>query len=134
MDKLKPLVWGSILLLLACAGIETGQKMSNFDETTRAYGRAIRWGDYDAAHAFKKISPRSLNLPDVDGLRQARVTSYEVKQTILSESKSEILRTVEIQYYRMNELTVKTVKIDERWEYADKEDRWYLVSDLPDLK
>ena len=134
MDKLKPLVWGSILLLLACAGIETGQKMSNFDETTRAYGRAIRWGDYDAARAFKKISPSSLNLPDVDGLRQVRVTSYEVKQTILSESKSEILRTVEIQYYRMNELTVKTVKIDERWEYADKGDRWYLVSDLPDLK
>ena len=33
-----------ILLILGCASMEVGERMSQFDETSRAYIRAIRWG------------------------------------------------------------------------------------------
>jgi hypothetical protein len=134
MDKFKLAICVFVLLIFGCAGIKTGERLTLFDETSRAYGRAIRWGDYQAAYAFKKLSDTDVKLPDFEDLRQIRVTSYKVKQTIISESKSKILRLVDIQYYKMNDVTVKTLKDREIWEYNAEKERWYLTSELPDFK
>jgi hypothetical protein len=134
MDKFKLAICVFVLLIFGCAGIKTGEKLTLFDETSRAYGRAIRWGDYQAAYAFKKLSDTDVKLPDFEDLRQIKVTSYKVKQTIISESKSKILRLVDIQYYKMNNVTVITLKDREIWEYNEEKERWYLTSELPDFK
>ena len=60
------------------------------------------------------------------------VTSYKVKKTIVDpESFSKVLRIVDIQYYRMNNVTVKTLVDRQKWEYDKEKDRWYLLSELP---
>jgi len=121
-----------VLLILGCAGIKTGQQMALFDETSRAYDRAIRWGDYEEAYAFINLSDQDENLPDFAEYRQIRVTSYKVKKTIVDEEGfSKVMRIVDIQYYRMNNVTVKTFIDRQRWEYNQEKDRWYLMSELP---
>jgi hypothetical protein len=134
MDKLKWVAFVLVFLIFGCAGIQTGKKMTLFDDTSRAYLRALRWGDYEAAYAFKNLQGTDIKMPDFENLGQIRVTAYKVKQTILSEDKSTIVSIVEFQYYRMTNVTVKTVIDQQKWEYDEEANRWYLTSDLPDFK
>jgi hypothetical protein len=134
MGKLKCTVVILVLLTLGCAGIQTGKRMTLFDDTARAYGRAIRWGDYEAAYAFKDLSDTDDKMPDFESLRQIRVTDYKVKQTILSEDKLKILRLVDIQYYRISNVTVKNLADRQKWVYKKEENRWFLTSELPDFE
>lgn len=134
MGKFKYTVCVLVLLIVGCAGIETRKQMSLFDETSRAYGRAIRWGQYEEAFAFKRLADKEDNLPDFADYRQIRVTSYKVKKTRISEDFSKVLQIVDIQYYRMSNVTVKNFSDRQKWEYNEKENRWYLTSELPDFE
>ena len=134
MGKIKFMVCVLVLLIVACAGIETRKQMTLFDETSRAYGRAIRWGEYEEAFAFKRLAGQDEDLPDFSDYRQIRVTAYKVKKTRISEDFSKVLQLVDIQYYRMSNVTVKNLIDRQQWEYSEEEDRWYLTSELPDFE
>ena len=121
-------------LILGCAGIKTGERMTLFDDTARAYLRAIRWGDYQSADAFKKMQGPDTEITDFENLRQIRVTAYTVLKTILSEDKSTIVRVVNFQYYRITDAMVKNLIDRQRWEYDEEANRWFLMSGLPDFK
>lgn len=132
MGKLKYTVFVVALMIFGCAGIKTGQQMTLFDETSRAYDRAIRWGEFEEAYAYKKLSDKDNTLPDFTEYRQIRVTSYKVKKTIVDEEGfTKVLRVVDIQYYRMSNVTVRTIIDRQKWEYNAEKDRWYLLSELP---
>jgi hypothetical protein len=132
MGKLKYVVFVMILLIVGCAKIEVQKQMTLFDDTIRAYDRAIRWGEYEEAFAFKKLSDQDNKLPDFAEYRQIRVTAYKVKKTIVDEEGfTKVIRFVDIQYYRMNNVTVKTFVDRQKWEYNEEKDRWYLMSELP---
>ena len=132
MGKLKYFVIVLVLLIFGCTQIKTGDRMTLFDDTSRAYDLAIRWGEYEDAFAFKKLSDKEDKLPDFDEYRQIRVTSYKVKKTIVDEKGlSKVLRIVEIQYYRMDNVTVKTFLDRQKWEYNDELDN-KLDAGFPD--
>jgi hypothetical protein len=59
------------------------------------------------------------------------VTNYKVKQTIISEDQSKIIQIVDFQYYRLTDVTVKTLIDRQKWEYDEEQGRWFLQSDLP---
>ncbi|MGD8344533.1 MAG: hypothetical protein PVI38_14445 [Desulfobacterales bacterium] len=120
-----------LLLILGCASMETGEKMSQFDTTSRAYLRAIRWGEFEAAFAFKKLTDRDEELPDFEDYRTVKVTNYKVKQTIISEDQSKIIQIVDFQYYRMKDVTVKNLIDRQKWAYDKEQEKWFLHSDLP---
>jgi hypothetical protein len=136
MGKLKYSALFLVLLMFGCASLQTEKgKMALFDKTSRAYDRAIRWAQYEEAFAFKKPSGVNDELPDFEGYREVRVTALKVKQTIIDKgSLSKVLRIVDIQYYRMSNVTVKNLKNQQHWEYNDEENRWYLISNLPQFK
>ncbi len=135
MGLSKCTVFVLVLLIVGCAGIETRKQMTLFGETSKAYGLAIRWGEYEEAVAFKRIGDKDDNLPDFAEYRQVRVTSYKVKKTIVDEkSFSKVLQIVDIQYYRMSNVTVKNLINRQKWEYNEEEDRWYLLSELPNFE
>jgi hypothetical protein len=134
MDKLKWIAFVLVFLICGCAGVQTGKKMTLFDDTARAYLRALRWGDYQTAYAFKNLLGTDNKMPDFEDLRQIRVTAFNVKQTILSEDQSTILRVVDFQYYRITNVTVKNLIDRQTWEYDEEANRWYLTSDLPGFK
>lgn len=124
-----------LLMTFGCATLQTDKgKMTLFDKTSRTYDRAIRWGQYEDAFALKKSSGPYDKLPDFEDYRQIRVTAYKVKQTIIDkESFSKVRRIVDIQYYRMSNITVKNLRNQQVWEYDEEENRWYLISELPNF-
>ena len=132
MGKLKWILFVLVLLIFGCAQVQKRDQMLPFDDTSRSYDLAIRWGEFEEAFAFKKLSDKDDKLPDFAEYRQVRVTSYKVKKTIVDEkSFSKVLRFVDIQYYRMSNVTVKNLIDQQKWEYDEELDRWYLMSDLP---
>ena len=132
MGKLKYSVYVVVLLIFGCASYKTGQQMGLYDETSRAYDQAIRWGEFEEAYTYKKLSDRDKRVPDLEKYRQIRVTDYKIKKTIVDEqSFKRVLRIVDIQYYRMSNVTVKTFVDRQKWEYDEEQKRWYLLSELP---
>ncbi len=136
MGKLKYSALFLVLLIFGCASLQTEKgKMALFDKTSRAYDRAIRWGQWEEAFALKKSSGPNNKLPDFEDYRQVRVSNYKVKKTIIDqESFSKVMRFVDIQYYRMSNVTVKNFTNRQQWEYSEEENRWYLISELPDFE
>ena len=133
MGKLKYSAWFLVLLIFGCASLQTEKgKMALFDKTSRAYDRAIRWGEYEEAYSFKKPAGVDDESPDFEDYRQVRVTRLKVKSTVIDkESLSRAQRVVNIQYYRLTNVTVKNLKNRQIWEYNEKENRWYLISAMP---
>jgi hypothetical protein len=120
------------LLLMGCAGLDMGKEnWKKFEETSRAYLMALRWGEYETAYGFKRPPNSYDEIPDFHDLRDVRVTSHRIKQTIISEDKMTVQQIVDFQYYRMRNVTVKTMTDRQKWEYDEEKERWYLISDLP---
>lgn len=125
-----------ILLIMGCASLDKDEKENweKFDEVSRAYLIAIRWGEYEAAYGFKKIPDVNTKVPDFQDLKDVKVTSYRVKQTMISEDEMIVVQLVDIQYYRMRNVTVRTITDHQRWEFDREKKRWYLISDLPNFE
>lgn len=138
MDNTKCSAVFLVLLIFGCNGLQLQagrEKMTQFDKTTRAYDRAIRWGENEDALAFLKSADPNAAKPDLEDLREVRVTAVKVKSTIIDkENLSKAQRIVDIQYYRMNNVTVKNIQNRQIWEFNEEEDRWYLINGLPVFK
>jgi hypothetical protein len=123
------------LLLMGCAGLDMGNKnLKKFENTSRAYLMALRWGEYETAYSFKRRPNSYDEIPDFHDLRDVRVTSHRVKQTIISEDQMTVNQIIDFQYYRMRNVTVKIITDRQKWEYDEEKERWYLISDLPSFE
>jgi hypothetical protein len=124
-----------VLLIWGCSGLQLQtdrEKMNLYDKTSKAYDLAVRWGEWEDALSFLKRSDQDDALPDLEDYRQVRVTAVKVKNTIIDKQSLSIAqRVVDIQYYRMSNVTVKNLQDRQVWEYNEEEDRWYLISGLP---
>ena len=124
-----------ILLMMGCAGLaEEKENWMKFDDTSRAYLLALRWGEYEAAYGFKRLPGITDEVPDFQDLSDVRVTSYRVKQTIIAENEMMVMQVVDFQYYRMRNVTVRTITDRQKWEYDKDKEKWYLLSDLPNFE
>ncbi len=121
-----------MLLLMGCAGLAKEEKnWMKFDQTSKAYLLALRWGEYEGAYGFRGHPNINDKKPDFQDLSDVRVTSYKVKQTIISENKMIVIQLVDFQYYRMRNVTVRTLTDHQKWKFDEEKEKWYLLSDLP---
>ena len=121
-----------MLLLMGCASLDLEKgRWQKFDQTSKAYLLSYRWGDYDLVYGFRKPPNPNEEAPDVQDLSDLRVTSYKVKQTIMSEDETVVIQIVDFEYYRTRNVTLRTLTDRQRWEYDEEKERWYLTSDLP---
>lgn len=124
-----------VLVLMGCAGLVTEKEsLRKFEETSKAYLLSLRWGEYETAYSFKRPPKDNDEAPDFEDLRDVRVTFSKVKQTAISEDKMTVIQIVDLQYYRMRNVTVKTIADRQQWEYDQEKKRWYLISDLPNFE
>ena len=107
--------------------------MDNFAQTSKSYGTAIHWSNFEEAIYHIKETQKESNPPDVKNLMQIKVTSYEVKKISISKDKLQVRQAVEIKYYRTGTLIERPLTDDQLWEYDETEKRWYIQR-LPDFK
>ena len=124
-----------MLLLMGCVGLDIEKEnWKKFDQTSKAYLLSFRWGDYELVYGFKRPPNSNEQAPDVQDFSDLRVTSYKVKQTIMSEDETIVVQIVDFEYYRTRDVILKTVTDRQRWEYDKEKKRWYLTSDLPNFE
>lgn len=116
-----------LLLLSACA--TSTDRAFELDNTLRAYENAIRWSDFERAKAFYKS-----DAPTVFGVKGVRVTGYDVTRQDASEDGLLIKQTVEIRYYRHDDVRVRKVVDEQEWDYDREHGRWRLKSPAPQLE
>jgi hypothetical protein len=124
------------LLLLAaflsgCASIDQRKRVDMLNRATHEYERAIRWGEYEDAIAFRKppVAPALNRRPDM--LKRYRVTAYETRGTALNDDGTEARVLVQIKYYNEERMQEVTLTDRQTWKYDAEQGLWYLDSPLP---
>jgi hypothetical protein len=122
----------AVLMVSVGAGcVSSMRKMSRLEDTLRSYETAIRWSDFDAASRFQAADAAPQPTVDYDRLADVKVTAYEVRESGVSEDKSEATQTVGIEYYDVNTMRQFSVIDRQTWTYDEKRKRWLLKSGLP---
>jgi hypothetical protein len=121
-------------LLAGCVSVSEMRKMDKFEETSKAYEFAIRWSDFESASLFLKTEENA-NISDLlNELKQFKVTAYTIKNFLPSKDKSQVLLIAEISYFELNRLIVKSISDRQIWKYDTAQERWLLISGLPNFK
>ncbi|MBW2174109.1 MAG: hypothetical protein JRF64_05605 [Deltaproteobacteria bacterium] len=123
-----------ILLLVGCATYQGLSRLGSLESTSKAYGKAMRWGEYQLASSFIKTQGTDGENPNLKELEMIKITSYKPTEQNTSEDKLQAHQTVEIKYYNTDCLIEKTLIDKQLWEYDAKQKAWYLQSALPDFK
>ena len=101
------------------------------EPATTAYGRAIRWSDYNLAKAFTVKHETTDQEPSFETFNKIKVTSYEVVGRDVSEDRFQATQTVEIQYFFKDQLKEKTIIDRQLWEFDEESEAWHLKTGLP---
>lgn len=125
----------AIVFLSGCASIRAEQRMSKFDDLTRAYGNAIQWSEFGSAHTAMQ---KTATTQPFDALlyKDIKVTSYEPQGLRAADDAKtmSIRRTVRIGYVHLGNMVEHSLTTDEEWVYSETDERWYLRSGFPVFK
>ena len=134
MAKIKIALSMLTILLVGCASAMQMVRMDRFERTSRSYVKAMRWSNFEAANSFVKVSQPGTDPPDLQKLKQVKVTSCEVKETVPLGDQTKVLQVLEIRYYTFDSVTIRTLRDRQVWEYDKEQKGWYLLSGLPDFR
>lgn len=134
MTRMMAMAVGLAMALLGgCGTISDAYRIDNYEKTTRAYGRLIRWSDFEKAVLFLKLDA-STSLPDLERVKQFRVTSYEALDSRFSNNKRTVTQIVKIEYLVLSRMAERTLTDQQVWEYSEADERWVLTSGFPAFK
>ena len=107
--------------------------MDNFNDTA---SRIKKWSsvEINAALSFREPGADSNAPTDLEDLKTVKVTSYKVRRLKAAADQTQVQQIVDIDYYRMDDMTVRTLEDQQLWVYDAAAQRWYLRSGLPDFK
>lgn len=123
------LVVALMVMIGACASMGEQRRLELFEKTARAYDKAIRWSDFEAAYGLTRPDPA--RAPDLARLKGIRVTSYEVLGAVPSAGAMEVRQAVAIEYTRTQDMRVRRIVDEQVWVYSELERRWRLTTGLP---
>lgn len=116
---------------VSCADIRAKEQAVLLQDSLRGYSNAMRWSDFDAAVTFIERREQAAEEPDLERLKDIRVTSYEIEDRYLSVDKGEAYVTAKISYHRADSMTVATITDKQTWWYRKDQRRWFLDGSLP---
>ncbi len=121
----------SILMMQGCAATQKNKTLNSFDETTRLYGRLLRWREYEGAANMIRHQDESSVEINVDDYKDLRVTDYEIKRVEMGEDLKTGVVVVDISYYFETTNAVNTIRDTQNWWYLEEAEKWYLDDDFP---
>ena len=123
------------VLLAGCAAMREQKRLNSLEDSLRAYGTALRWGEWDAANAYRvprKGSEKLKPMPK-DELKDIRVTDYEIVQRVVSKDEKLATIRAKVSFYDTDTGTVHSVLDEQTWWYDDAARHWFLDGNLPDF-
>lgn len=114
-----------------CATKKKNETLRTFDETTRLYGRLLRWREFEGAVNMIRHQDESSVEVNLDELKDLRVTDYEIKKVVMGEDLKTAEVEADISYYFETTNTVKKLRDTQSWWYLEEATKWFLDDDFP---
>lgn len=114
-----------------CASKKKNQTLSTFDETTRLYGRVLRWREYEGAVNMIRHQDESSVEVNLDKYEDLRITDYEIKKVVMGEDLKTAVVEADISYYYETTNVVKKLRDTQNWWYLEEAEKWFLDDDFP---
>ncbi len=114
------------MVLLSCA---EQKREASLDDTLSMYEQAIRWAAFDKASNYLK-EPEAVDVSKLSGIK---VTSYQVMGRDTADDGQRIEENVKINYIFQQDHIERSLIDRQVWEYDKEENRWYLMSSLPNF-
>ena len=126
----------SLLLTAVLVSCNTQRSIqADFEKNFRNYNELVRWHQLDEASLFPADSIAAGYRERLKNAENVAVVDYRVMNIKYDDKKKEAEVKVEIDYYKRNILSLKTVIDNQKWAYQEKEGKslWRLMSLLPDF-
>lgn len=106
-----------------------------FEKNFRSYNELVRWHQLEEASLFPADSISAGYRERLAAAKNVAVVDFRVIDIKYDEKKKEAEAKVEIDYYRHDTLSLKTVIDNQKWMYQGKKGKslWRLMSLLPDF-
>jgi hypothetical protein len=113
--------------LAACATPDGGMQ-EKFYDATRAYNRALRWGDFDRAAEYVPAAAVDAFLDQHDAVADKLVIlDYQLTRLELDRKTGKAGSRVEVRWHTDDRLVVETTVVDQQWQFY--EGGWWLVDE-----
>jgi hypothetical protein len=122
-----------VLALSGCASMESKKREEALEMSVKAYGSALRWGQFEAAAKYRVPRRPVAERLDPASLEGIRVTAYEIGDQVVSKDQTEVLVSAWISYYHESIGKVRTLQDEQVWWFDARQGRWFLDDDLPDF-
>jgi len=123
----------SVLLLAGCA---TKTRSDALTTTLKAYGSALRWGDFLSAAQFIDPAVRAahpLSSLELARYQQVRVSEYDDGAGPVPTGDFDVQQTATISLVNIHTQSERSVVDHQTWHYDEKTKHWWLTSGLPDI-
>ncbi len=123
-----------VIVFINCSGRHAIR--GEFEESLIKYNDLVRWNEFNEASLFVIESLSEDYMARVKATKDVRVTEYRILKKKYDEVKGEAEVQVEIDYYNLFSLRVKTLLDTQKWVFVDEKDKkgWRLVSPFPEFK
>ncbi len=122
------------IMIAGCTAVSDMVRTNKFGETTDSFSQAMRWSNFEAAIRFRKDAQLGKILSDRGMLKRIKITSYEIIQTVPLEDKTQIRQIAEIQYYKIDDVVVKTLLVHLLWVYDPAQKKWNIDDGWPEFE
>jgi hypothetical protein len=120
-------------LMLSACGVIPSDKYDKYTMSSRAYEKALRWGDFYSAYSFHK-NEKPLTEKERARLKHIRVSEFEAIDNFIDPDEKNARQIIELKYYFEDYQLVKSVTFNLKWEYDEKQKRWFIISPFPELR
>ena len=122
-----------IFFIAGCATIGEKRRIAGFEKVSRAYERIMLDSNFETAHGFTDLESVREEI-DFTAYKDIKIVEYQVKKGWVSDDRIEVHQIVEVKYYRIDSLIVRTMRYEQLWKYDDVKKTWLLQAGLPEFK
>jgi len=134
--KIVLLIGFVVVVCINCGGRHTIR--GEFEESLIKYNDLVRWNEFNEASIFVIESLSEDYMARVKAAKDVRVAEYRILKKKYDEIKGEAEAQVEIDYYTLFSLKVKTLIDTQKWVFVEEKENdktgWRLVSPFPEFK
>ena len=126
----------TLFIVITLTGCNSYEIIGKFDKSLEAYNWSLRLNEWEKASLFPKDSIQQDFKNRASAAKDVRITDYRIVNKTYDAAKREAIAEVEIEYYNVFSLVIKTLHDTQKWTYLDgkEKEEWRLTSLLPEFR
>lgn len=126
----------SLIVVIVLTGCSSYLIRGQFDKSLEAYNQSLRWLEWGNASLYTKDSIQEEYKTRTAAAKDVRIVDYRIVNKTYNAEKREAIVEVEIDYYKIFSLTIRTLRDTQKWTYMDENGTkgWRLTSLLPEFR